>query len=394
MRRSEMSNTNVSLTNEEQCNFNQLGGRFQNGRPLPIHKRKLMIELASEGARPCEISRILKVSNGCVSKILRWYKRTGLLGPKATGGSRPRLLTPDVITTIAQYKRACPALFAWEIREKLSAAHVCRADKVPSVSSINRLLKKLQYCEDMERHMYEGRLCTKMDEGRQSWCTLGKKDQQAGVSDPQRTQQPCRTHVSPEQTAMLEKEFLCRHHSSMSARETLPAATHLSQDLIKVRFLNRRAKAGQDRAGGSDWQSNGLAEARSLGSESASFSLSADWLSEGAVLPGTSRLDSRTSSAAHTGLFPVAQNTGTATGSLTHCSSTMRASFLPGQSVGEAGTPGSGHGGEETAYGSAHVTEWEALPSFLGQRAGLRGLQEDNRRQCDDCTELRWRISS
>jgi hypothetical protein len=36
---------------------NQLGGVFINGRPLPDHVRREIIEMARKGIRPCIISR-------------------------------------------------------------------------------------------------------------------------------------------------------------------------------------------------------------------------------------------------------------------------------------------------------------------------------------------------
>lgn len=47
--------------------------------------------MAHHGIRPCVISRQLRVSHGCVSKILCRYQETGSIRPGAIGGSKPKV---------------------------------------------------------------------------------------------------------------------------------------------------------------------------------------------------------------------------------------------------------------------------------------------------------------
>ncbi|XP_010876135.1 paired box protein Pax-8 isoform X6 [Esox lucius] len=121
--------------------LNQLGGMFVNGRPLPEVIRQRIVDMAHQGVRPCDISRQLRVSHGCVSKILGRYYETGSIKPGVIGGSKPKVATPKVVDKIAEYKRQNPTMFAWEIRDRLLAEGVCDSDTVPSVSSINRIIR-------------------------------------------------------------------------------------------------------------------------------------------------------------------------------------------------------------------------------------------------------------
>ena len=96
-----------------------MGGVFINGRPLPNHIRLKIVELAAAGVRPCVISRQLRVSHGCVSKILNRYQETGSIRPGVIGGSKPKVTGDDVEKKVDDYRRDNPNIFSWEVRDKM-----------------------------------------------------------------------------------------------------------------------------------------------------------------------------------------------------------------------------------------------------------------------------------
>nr|XP_018669757.1 transcription factor protein isoform X6 [Ciona intestinalis] len=135
------SRSNGSYRSSHGGGVNQLGGMYVNGRPLPEPIRQRIVNLSHQGVRPCDISRQLRVSHGCVSKILARYYETGSIRPGVIGGSKPKVATHDVVMRITEYKRENPTMFAWEIRDRLLADEVCSQETVPSVSSINRIVR-------------------------------------------------------------------------------------------------------------------------------------------------------------------------------------------------------------------------------------------------------------
>lgn len=70
--------------------------------------------------------------------MINSYYETGSIKPGVIGGSKPKVATPTVVEAIADFKRQNPTMFAWEIKERLIVEGICEAEKVPSVSSINR----------------------------------------------------------------------------------------------------------------------------------------------------------------------------------------------------------------------------------------------------------------
>lgn len=124
-----------------QGKINQLGGLFINGKPLPKPLRLKIIELARLGVRPSDISRQLRVSHGCVSKILNKFQETGSVEPGAAPSFKRKELSQVILVKIEEYVRAQPDIFSWEVRDRLIREKVCSKLSVPSLEAVSKVIK-------------------------------------------------------------------------------------------------------------------------------------------------------------------------------------------------------------------------------------------------------------
>ncbi|KAK3097783.1 hypothetical protein FSP39_013158 [Pinctada imbricata] len=133
-----------------QTGVNQMGGAYVNGKALSDSVREQIIQMTKDGIRACEISRQLRVSHGCISKLLKKYRTTGSYKAGKTGGSAPKVAVPKISRAIMMYKEENQGIFAREIRDRLLADGICNKANVPSISSINRIIR-LNVTSDVSR---------------------------------------------------------------------------------------------------------------------------------------------------------------------------------------------------------------------------------------------------
>lgn len=135
---------------------------YVSGKPFSRELRSRIINLSCLGLRQCDISRQLKVTHGCISKLLSKYQETGNVDPVQNAG-RPRVITAEIEEKIDQYRRADPGAFCWELREHLLRDNVCSLDEVPSLSSISRLVKNKIINEAAEKKEFATKIINKCE---------------------------------------------------------------------------------------------------------------------------------------------------------------------------------------------------------------------------------------
>ena len=152
----------------------------------------------------------LRVSHGCVSKILARYGETGSIEPGLTINSKSKNLSTDIERKISEYKNKYSnnSLLAGKIREQLLHDGICKPTSLPSLNTLTKLLQDTTHDNESVSEKKDSNMVVK---GRRY-----------------------RTSFSQDQIEQLEQVFQQTHYPDAQARENLSNRVGLSEARIQV----------------------------------------------------------------------------------------------------------------------------------------------------------------
>ena len=125
-----------------QLRLNRDGGCFANGRPLPEMQRERVLDLYHDGFGHRQIAREVRSSPGFVQKVIdRYNEQNSSLRAARVDYPRPEIDEP-ALEYIKVQKLRKPSIYSSEIQQRLLLDGVVHPANLPSVSQINKVIRK------------------------------------------------------------------------------------------------------------------------------------------------------------------------------------------------------------------------------------------------------------
>ena len=125
-----------------QLRLNRYGGCFDNGRPLPEMQRERVLDLYHDGFGHRQIAREVRSSPGFVQKVIdRYNEQNTSLRAARVDYPRPKI-DEAALEYIEVQKVRKPSIYSSEIQQRLLLDGVVHPANLPSVSQINKVIRK------------------------------------------------------------------------------------------------------------------------------------------------------------------------------------------------------------------------------------------------------------